>query len=75
MDATMKIDNAPFWLVWNPQGHSPQYQHSSTHSAEAEAKRLARNNPGQEFYVLAPIAKLVKQDVEETRYKLDEIPF
>lgn len=44
--------NAPFWMVWNPQGCAPTYKHVTVESAKAEAERLAKNNPGQRFHVL-----------------------
>lgn len=43
---------APFWFVWNPQGHAPTFRHSSNQGAIAEAERLARLNPKQRFFVL-----------------------
>lgn len=46
---------APFWLVWNPNGHSPAYKHPSPERATAEAERLARVNPGQTFVVLESV--------------------
>ncbi len=48
----------PFFLVWNPQGHNPSHRHSTFESADAECKRLARINPGQEFYVLSSVRKI-----------------
>lgn len=47
----------PFWLVWNRRGRKPVFEHESYHSARAEAERLARRNPGEAFYVLAPVAR------------------
>ena len=41
-----------FWLVWNPQGHSPHYRHLTEESARTEAARLARCSPTDHFYVL-----------------------
>lgn len=43
---------APFWLVWNPQGHSPTHKHATHEAACKEAERLARLNPKQRFHVL-----------------------
>lgn len=43
-----------FWLV---KGSGPaNYQHDSLAEAEAEAARLARDNPGYTFYVMEAIA-------------------
>lgn len=48
----------PFFLVWNPKGpRSPSFRHGTRKSAEMEAQRLSQQNPGQEFYVLAPVAR------------------
>ncbi|ASY44999.1 hypothetical protein CJD35_11515 [Sphingobium xenophagum] len=47
----------PFWLVWCRRGRQPVYEHESYHSARAEAERLSRCNPGEAFYVLAPVAR------------------
>ena len=44
-----------FWLVWNPNGRSPTYQHTSRDSANAEAERLASLNPMQDFIVLKAV--------------------
>lgn len=40
-------------MVWNPSRNPPTYQHPDRLSAINEAERLARLNPGDEFYVLA----------------------
>lgn len=42
-----------FWLVWSPAGSAPpRHRHETHSSAQAEAERLARANPGSPFYVL-----------------------
>lgn len=46
---------APFWFVWNPNGHAPRYRHPSEASAIKEAERLARENPGRTFIVLESV--------------------
>ncbi|GGZ31840.1 hypothetical protein [Asticcacaulis endophyticus] len=45
----------PGWLVWNPNGRQPNYQHGSINSAKTEAQRLADTNPDQPFYVYGPL--------------------
>ena len=71
---------SPFWCVWNPTYGVPTVKHRSRDVALAEAKRLARCNPGQDFYVLAGIAHVVKNDCLVTRIGAgpdfdEEIPF
>jgi len=62
------------WFVWNPKGHQPRFVHDSYPSALAEAKRLARLNPGAKFYVLTVQAVAQTKDpVEVTEF--DDIPF
>ena len=53
----MSDPKPPFWLVWNRRGRSPVYEHESYESARREAERLAKANPGNAFYVLAPAAR------------------
>lgn len=67
-------DRGPFWLVWNPQGNSPQARHPTEVCALNEATRLARLTPGARFYVLCAVAVVEKQDVHVTRLWVD-IPF
>lgn len=51
-----------FWMV---KGRGPtNYCHDSRISAEEEAKRLARENPGQLFAVLEAVTAFKKPDVE-----------
>lgn len=65
-----------FWYVFNPEGRQPTYQHGTLMSAQTEATRLARLNPGQRFIVLEAIEFHQKVDVQVTRlsegYSLDE---
>ena len=42
----------PFYLVWNPGNRNPRVRHPNRSLAVMEARRLARENPGQEFVVL-----------------------
>ena len=48
----MNKPNGKFWLVWNPARSAPLMKHPSQESARVEAERLARINPGQQFWVL-----------------------
>jgi hypothetical protein len=51
---------AAFWLVWRDSYNStPHYKHRSKESAEREAERLAREFPGERFYVLPALANAV----------------
>lgn len=71
-----------FWMVWNPQRHSPTYRHPTMDSAIAEAERLARMTPGEVFIVLeAKCALRVKRPDPPPVERIplhevgDEIPF
>lgn len=65
----------PFYLVWSKQGRTPVYEHPSRSSAANEAERLARMNPGQDFFVLMPVSVTLRQDVVTRKFITDEIPF
>lgn len=52
-----------FYFVWNPSRSAPTVKHPSEEIAMSEAKRLARLNPGEKFFVLQAIAALEKIDV------------
>lgn len=41
-----------FWMVWCPAKYAPTFRHETELAARAEAARLARLNPGNEFFVL-----------------------
>lgn len=63
-----------FWMV---KGDGPAVaKHSCRADAEREADRLARLNPGVEFYVLEAVAGHRKLDVERVSFDpSDLIPF
>lgn len=47
-----------FWIVWNPDStRIPTHRHDYGYKAIAEAQRLAKENVGQQFYVLKAIGK------------------
>jgi hypothetical protein len=68
------------YLVVNPDRitwHPPTFIHPTYDSAEIEATRLARENPGQEFHVVSSVVAKVKRDVDSFSFgQLDEgVPF
>lgn len=65
----------PFWLVWCEDGGEPRQKHSCAVSAEIEAERLARANPGKSFCVLAPTARFTERRVTVERFDLLDVPF
>jgi hypothetical protein len=68
-----------FFIVSNPAGsRPPRYRHTEFARAKAEAARLARENPGQEFFVME--ARLVARVndpvvIEEFENFEDGMPF
>lgn len=73
-------DEPDFWMVWSPQGRAPTVKHGTAHGAMEEAKRLARNVRGAQFYVLHAVAKATIPEppvhVTKLAHDLDqEIPF
>ncbi len=68
---------APFWVVWNPQGQSPTFRHPSQQVATKEAERLARLNPKQRFHVLEAKGCCIFDPQPVTWVKVDPdwIPF
>ena len=48
------VENA-FYLVWKSGGDAPSRRHELIESAREEAKRLAKDNPGIEFFVTRAI--------------------
>ena len=43
------------FFVWNPNGGQWKKKHETCEAAQFEAERLAKEQPGQRFYVLAAI--------------------
>jgi hypothetical protein len=65
-----------FWLVWNPQGSNPRYQHETEQSAISEAERLAKVNPGETFVVLESVCARRTDNLIRIDLRRDaEIPF
>jgi len=73
----MGANDSGFFVVWNPRRGAPTFRHETRTSATAEATRLAKNNPGEQFIVLAAIAIAEVPPpviVRELRHEM-EIPF
>lgn len=51
-----------FWLVWRGGGGVPTHMHPTKDSAEREAERLAKANPGSTFYVMKAVAAAVADE-------------
>jgi hypothetical protein len=67
-----------FWLVWNENGRVPMYRHDTLESAQTEAERLARANPGETFYVLEAVGLRVVDNMKRIDFRkdvADELPF
>lgn len=67
-----------FWLVWNPNAKgAPTRRHLTRDSAIKEAFRLAREVPGERFFVLETCGMAQKSDVtwSSARDADEEIPF
>ncbi len=65
----MPRDATPFFLVWSTNGYGSEHQFPDAIAAETEAERLARANPGEEFYVLAAVCAVRLSDIEIKRFK------
>lgn len=65
------------YMVLNVNTSFTRHQHGTYEQAKAEASRLAQQNPGAEFVVLAAIARVKVQNVivEEVPNLGDFIPF
>lgn len=63
-----------FFVVWNPTHGVPKYRHERRGTAEIEARRLASEHPGEQFYIMVAVA--VAQTADPVILtELDEIPF
>lgn len=70
------------FIVVNPERitfHPPTFIHPSRGLAEAEAERLARENPGQCFHVCESVLAKRKVDIETLEFDLEQtesdVPF
>ena len=63
-----------FFLVWNPKGQNPKRRHEHEYQATAEAERLARANPGEEFYVMEARELRVMESMKRVMF-VHPIPF
>ena len=70
-----------FFLVWSPTGaRPPKYRHPLRAVAQAEAERLARENPTHEFFVLAAVSRSwqpenITERLTHEQGDSDDIPF
>lgn len=51
------------YCVLNPNGRAPHFVHETYELAKEEAKRLAKNNPDQKFYVMESVGLAIKREV------------
>ncbi|RJR07931.1 hypothetical protein C4588_06180 [Candidatus Parcubacteria bacterium] len=63
------------FYVYEPSSRYTKFQHRTRVDAEKEAERLAIQNPGKSFEILAAVSVVVKNDVVWDRVPVDEIPF
>ena len=63
-----------FYLVWEPLGGYTRHRHNNRQEAEYEAVRLAKENPGKEFYVLRALSMSKKEEPVKT-IELTDLPF
>lgn len=45
----------PGFMILNPAGAAPRVRHATLPDARRELRRLAEANPGQDFFILAPV--------------------
>jgi hypothetical protein len=67
-----------FFIVWNPKGQRPPtFRHGTFGQASNEATRLARENPGADFFVMVAKRSLKVRDLLVTDFASndDGIPF
>lgn len=66
-----------YFIVWCPHSPTPpRHKHASYEQAEAEAHRLARNNPGKDFVVLQARWRVLISETSTTSFMYeDDIPF
>lgn len=65
-----------FWMVWNPAGHAPTYEHRTATSARQEAERLLKEYPDSQFYVLEAVGMVSMKPVTAPGWDAPvEMPF
>lgn len=68
-----------FWMVWNPNRNPPTHRHDTEASAETEAERLAKLNPGEHFIILEAVGLRVVDNMQRVNLRdaghFDEVPF
>lgn len=73
----------PFWMIAGIGQGVPSQKHDTADKARAEAKRLARNNPGVTFVILESVAAITKREFDVVTFRApprvvnadDDIPF
>lgn len=76
----MVEDRVKFWMVWSPQGRAPVHKHTTRAGAFTEASRLAKANPGSDFYVMKAVGGATAGPPPISRIKMvsrqeDDRPF
>ena len=56
---TMTTNTKKFWMITG-DGNSPKVRHTNRQDAVREAERLAKTNPGTEFFVLEAVEMLTQ---------------
>lgn len=69
------MNEPQFWMVWNPHRDPPKHRHESPQQAKVEAERLAREHPGNRFYVLQAVGFCSRNEVSWTTLDDADIPF
>lgn len=73
----MTARESSFFVVWCPTAGEPTRRHTTQAAAQAEARRLASINPGQDFFVLAAVSRSCRAEPVETVHLIDDfgVPF
>lgn len=74
----MSNQSQQFWVVWREHGGSPTYKHFEKRHAQDEARRLAKQCPGSQFFILKATDGVRAEDPKTTRIRLvpsNDVPF
>lgn len=64
-----------FFILWSPTGPTPPRRlHQTKHQAQQVAEKMAREHPGQEFFVMRTVSVTKKVDVITETFD-DDLPF